>query len=433
MNSKNFFRRTGGAMVALAVFFLLSGPVGGQDASPTPADKIDPHDIEATLAPDKDMIMPGEPLYATLIIKNNSKRTLFMWISDDWIEDKKLKPRNINLAVTAKDGTKLPEFNLDKSRGSGTNEEGQYRPEKMPPGDEFDFRVFAPHWVEFKEPGSYTLAVTAKLVFSIAPRGGLNAPASELLVPTMLYRRPRGLMGNDGRPARVDADDSVIALPVSAVSALVVTPLDQKKMDEITDGLLKTVREGENVNLETREAGRKLLFIPDERAIPWLAHKYEIDDPKTGTGADANLASNRWDSGGKYGGQMDALLALTKFNNDAALETLKKGIATKQTGNDEMWFRMSAAHYLLRSANPGAIPCLLGYIHDPDVSIRNAVLEALDTKVPPEQALPLMQEMEANDPSSQVKSWAKMYVERMSKIEGLKKMGLPTPTPYPER
>ncbi|HWB60588.1 MAG TPA: HEAT repeat domain-containing protein [Chthoniobacteraceae bacterium] len=433
MNVKSFFPPTGIVMAALAVFFWPAAPACAQDASPAPVEKIDPHEIEVTLMPDKDMIMPGEPLYATLAIKNNSKRTLFMWISDDWIDDKKLKPRNLKLTVTSKDGTKLPEFNFEKSRGAGTNEEGQYRPERMPPGDEYDFRVFVPYWAELKQPGSYTLGVSAKLVFSIAPRGALNAPASELLTPTMLYRRPRGLMGRDDRPAVVDADDSAIAVPLSAISALVVAPFDQKKMDDVTDGLLKTVAEGENVNLETREAGKKLLFIDDERAIPWLAHKFEIDDPKTGTGADANLPSNRWDAGGKYGAQMDALLALVKFNNDAALETLKKGIATKQTGNDEMWFRMAAAHYLLQSAHPGAISYLITYIHDPDVSIRNAVLEAMDTRMPSGEALPLVKEMAANDPSDQVRSWAKSYLKRMEEIERLKKLGLPTPTPYPER
>jgi hypothetical protein len=330
---------------ALLASFLIAAP-SSISASPPP-DKVAPGEIEAGLVPDKATIMCGEPLYASFVLKNKSGRDLdvFKWEGVD------LQGNTILGAADGK-GAKVPENIIIVSKWEKMQEDMHFPrtlQRKIPAAGSDTERLFLP-W-RFEQPGVYV--ITARRTLSFSAKG-------------------LGYMGNPGDPA---------GLPVQASATITVVPADKAKMGEVIDGLLKTATHGGG--FELNEADTTLLAMRDERVQPYLQ---ELLD--TGHG--------KW--------QEKAVDALLDFKNESALDRIKKFLQVGPDGS--VWppdaSRAYAAMALSESSYPPAISYLVTLSNDRNAAVRQAVACALDTKVPPAQAAPILRQM-CSDPAVMVR------------------------------
>lgn len=147
----------------------------------------------------------------------------------------------------------------------------------------------------------------------------------------------------------------VPAVPRTASGTLTVKPFDHDAFGKLIDEW------GE------RTAVKMLVHIEDERVIPWLIKASQERD-------DAYCRSS-----------------LAKFNDDRALEEIKRGIDSPKDNKSQ-----EAAANLAGSKHPDAIKILLEHEDHPNEFVRLRVVQAAD-KMPPEVAFPML-ERHFNDP-----------------------------------
>jgi hypothetical protein len=331
-----------------AAFFSLwlAASLFAQEATPAPAPESK---WDATLVPDKAVIMPGEPLYVSLVVKNNSGETRRVLMRDDYAgADDHRGPdggmaRRFTLTAVDKAGVAAPAAPLTRqSRGSivMTGSDVRVNVVNILPGKSKTFRLYLPWRVAFGHPGSYTLTATTSL----------------------------GLYFEKG------------AIPITASAPLEVIPPDKEKMEEALGELEKKAM-SKPPTQDSVEAYEALKLAADDCAALWFGQQ-----AKSGGIADRD----------------NAMYALSDIDSEAALAGLK-GVV-EEGGLDIL--RVRACYCLMRSPQPGAIPYLLTQTQNPDAQVRLAVVEVIRAKVPPEKAIPLLKEM-AEDRDETVSSEAK--------------------------
>ena len=374
-------------------------PVDSVQEKPAPASPVDAKQIEATLVPDKTPIMLGEPVCLTLTLINKTNRELMFGAAPGY-SDGDRPGYGINLSAVEKNGAKVPAFAWYGREPvmfiGGLELQG------MPASGTTTFQVFVPWRVAFEHAGSYTLTATFDAGFFL--------------------------------PGTKDADGNSLTadVPMIVSTNLDVVPADKKKMAALIEDLEKKT----SINLsygDKWEAERKLESITDERVIPWWLRKlndprqwYKIADLKAEVPSGGPIMESAWRSSiadSLVSVRIEALYALSKFNNDEALEALKKTMEVKSVINPVThkpdkealhYLREGAADCLLHSPHPGAIPILLTYHGDPDDDVRHTVVAALGTRVPPVKAIPLLRKM-AGDKAYDVSKDAKQYLDKLTR------------------
>lgn len=342
----------GRASILFAMFLACAVGALANENGALPA-QVDPAQIEVTLVPDQAEICLGEPLHLTFLVKNNSDRNLRLSVGGDY-QNGLGRPDSFTLVVKNEAGAIVPKREAPENMG------GIGFHAKVPALGSYRFRLFVPHWAIIKEPGVYE--ITAKRVLNFY----------------------------------TEADEKFGGFPVEARTHVKVAPEDREKLGQVI-----AAREAKIMapRQEAREEWTELLEMTDERVIPILSKSLEKDD---------------------YSVKFQALSGLAKFNTDEALEGLKTGMAVDQVGNattPELRrqlagnIRHCAAVSLSKSPHPGAFPFLLEQRHDPYSAVRMTVLHAIAEKLDATQALPLLQEMSA-DEEPRVAREAQRYLKR---------------------
>lgn len=332
---------------------------------------VDGYDIQTRLVPDKTTIMLGEPVYISFIVDNRLDQDLDVLVGGDY-RNGLGRPESFTVTVQGEDNRHVPQ--PDAGPGFG----GLLRPEKIPAGGNYAFRLFLPHWATFQEVGNYTMVASRTL--------SLRKHTSEL-----------GNLMEFGTQVQMRAS-----------TKFRVVPLDESKMGNIIDRLgsamFRTfVKESEIEGLDdamvgeyvrkfvnrSTEAFHALDYIQDERAIPYFLKALEPNS---------------------HGLKFSALRGLSKFNNESAFMALRKGLETEGEDNN---IYLAAAWGLIRSPHPEAIPYLLSKRRHPYEGVRMTVLHVLD-EMKPEEAIPILMDM-VNDESERVSTEAKRYLELLSR------------------
>ena len=321
-------------------------------------------DIETSLVPDKKEVMLGEPVYLSYVVKNKSAKDLQVVVGGDY-RNGLGRPDSFTVTVTEDNGAKVPQPKTSESMG------GVVTSQVIPASGSYVFRLFLPHWAVFDHPGSYVIKAQRILKLQLATKG-------------------------DDRFNKGDTDvESEARTPIS------VTLPDTEQMGRLIEDLgAKLLSKGNRH--EAHGPVEVLGAIRDERVIPHWIKALQSDS---------------------YEMKFAALLALSGFNTDLALEGLKQGMKTTgknigRTATADLAeqsadsIRHSAAIGLSRSPHPDALPLLLTHRRDTSYAVRLDVVHALGNKMKAAEAAPLLEEM-SNDANPMVSGEAKRYLQRM--------------------
>ncbi|MBK8937425.1 MAG: HEAT repeat domain-containing protein [Polyangiaceae bacterium] len=220
---------------------------------------------------------------------------------------------------------------------SGPSFGGQSWFADVSPSKSFKVRLFLPSYVRFTGPGrhSYRLKTTW--------------------------------------PVHLTKDSPATDVPVSVETSLEVVPDDSAKLGALIDAVAATASSKDDA---ADEALTKLLAFTDPRVVPQLVKLAASND---------------------YTRRMQATRALGTWNDDRALEAIKKAAASKGTDFDPAQYasdalreqtaqlvRVTAAQALSQSPHPKAWDALLAMRSDPYPSVRLTVLQkaaTLDPKI----------------------------------------------------
>lgn len=239
---------------------------------------------------------------------------------------------------------------------AGYNMGGRVYTAPIPPGEYHDQLLYLPNWGQAEAAGVHTLACSVTLQFS--DREGFDAPRSPLPVT-----------------ARITLD--VLAADHAEMGALIAS--------------LAAQASGE----DRYHVIRMLGSIDDPRVIPHLAEQARSPDPQ------------------------QAIRALTKFNDDAALDAILsalqitgddiQNVTTRALGEQVAAnHRLAAAQALSESVHPGAHGALLSLADHPDDNIRLTVVHALG-RDPGASATEMLEGFQA-DPYPLVAKEARRYL-----------------------
>lgn len=317
--------------------------------------RVDPAQIEVSLEPDQAEICLGDPLHLSFIVKNNSDRNLLLSVGGDY-QNGLGRPDTFTVIVKNEAGATLPKRQAPENMGGIGFEQ------KIPALGSYRFRLFLPHWATVKEPGVYHITAKRILKFS------------------------------------TEANEKFGDVPEEAETKITVAPADREKLGEVIAALGEKILGARNAD---GQEWTDLLEIADDRVVPILLKALEKDE---------------------YSAKFQALDGLARFNTDETLAGLKQGMAVTEVGNattaklrQELAqnIRHCAAVSLSKSPHPGALPFLLAARHDPSYAVRMTALHAIAQKLDREHALPLLQEMAA-DENAQVSGEAKRYLKALS-------------------
>lgn len=326
---------------------------------------VDGHQIEVRLVPDKSTMMLGEPINLSFIVQNHSDQDLQVLVGGDY-RNALGRPNSFTVTVAREDGKRVPQ--PDAGPGFG----GLFGPNKIPAQGNYVFKLFLPHWATFEEVGRYTIVAKRTLQLSKYATG------------------------------RENAEEQATEVQAQASTTIEVVPQDTELMGELISGLGTTMLSRHNT---AEAAASTLSYIPDERVIPYFVKSLETNN---------------------YNLKVSALRALSKFNDEAAFQALKRGmetkrenignVTTKEVANQLVEnIRNTAAGALAKSPHPGAIPFLLSMRNDTSEGVRITVLHVLG-KMKPEEAIPILLEM-SHDRSKIVRDEAKRYLNLLSSKE----------------
>ncbi len=359
--SGNRFNGFRGAWQAMAV--VLAFWVGGVPAR-AEIYEVNGWKLEVSLRFDKPEFMLGEPAWFTFEVRNLSDVDLEVMVGGDY-RNEVGRPDSFKIKFVGADGKPVPQPTVQMHMGGFTG------PQKLAAKGSYDFRLFAPHWATFSEPGIYSVTCARKLDIG---RSGESFKSS----------------GN-----RIISEPTV-PVDAQAKGEVRVVATDLKKFGELIESLGRKIFDGK---WDEQEAAMKTLTsLNDERVVPIL---------------------NKAAASGYTVRMTPALWALGNFKTDEAFEGLKRAMGL--TGKD-IWnatrlevaaqsaqgMRHSAAASLARCKHPEAIPFLLTFWNDDSEAVRITILHVLG-KMDTVESLALLQEM-SHDKSERVSNEAKRYI-----------------------
>ena len=324
-------------------------------------------EIEVSLVPDKTEIMIGEPIYLSFGVHNHSEEDLQLIEGGDY-RNRLGRPESYSITTIREDGKLVPNPDAGQSMG------GQRGPQKIPAKDSFVRKLFLPNWARFEEHGEYL--ITCKRTLNISQY----------------------------TPDRWDENEETFDVDVEVSTKIKVNLPDKKKMVEVIVTLGNAMLGDDYDNSE--RAARALAYVNDEGAIEYLVKAIDTR---------------------RYGLKFTAIGALSKFNNDLALQGLKKAMTTKasdiasatthtvaSTLADNI--RHTAACALAKSKHPEAISLLLSMWRDKAYGVRITVLHALG-RMNSAESLSMLREM-TYDENELVSREAERYLKiRTSKSQ----------------
>jgi hypothetical protein len=140
--------------------FLFYTPAQGQTYS------VNGAPIEVSLLPEKSVIMLGEPIHLSFIVRNLSGTDLLFSDGGDY-RNRLGRPESYDVRAVRSDG-KLVSKPVLFSRG------GLVSGVKAPAGGAATRDLFLPHWAPFEETGIYT--ITCKRTLSFVGSDGFPGP-----------------------------------------------------------------------------------------------------------------------------------------------------------------------------------------------------------------------------------------------------------------
>lgn len=327
------FRVVALSALILTTSFVLYAPAQGQTYS------VNGAPIEISLAPEKTVIMLGEPIHLSFIVRNLSGTDLRFSEGGDY-RNRLGRPESYDVRAVGSDGKLVPRpENLTTMGGIVGGVE-------VPAGGAATRQLFLPHWALFEETGIYT--ITCKR--------------------TLDFLGPEGL-------------GSVrISVPAQTSARIAVVESNHGKMGEIIDRVGVEILDEDYE--KARRAWQSLDYFNDERAVPHLVKAIIFGD--------ADLAQT-------------VLRSLGKYSNDKAIEGIKMGMKTspvemRRAGNWNIAVsmaasvRLAAAMALTESKHPDSIPLLLSMREDSSWAVRLSVVHALGRLGTPE-AIEILKEM----------------------------------------
>lgn len=319
--------------------------------------------LRATLVPHVTQIMVGEPAYVTHRLFNNGETPL------QFREGGNQRNRlgrfdDYNLQIIREDGTALPA--VDSSPNFG----GMSWIPTVSDAESFSHELFLPNWVEFLEPGIYTIH---------SERTYATRPAAD-----------------DSWPGDVGAK-----LQVSAQTQIKVIATDNKAMGDLIAKLGREMFSNGESDSRT-QAWTKMGAIADPRVIP---HYQKA------------IATRQYDL------IFSGLIALSNFNDDTALKSIESAI--KLRGPDLVGdfarpelaessatnIRNGVANSLSTSPHPRAFALLLTMSTDSSDSVRLSVLHAIARKRPKDARKRIT--AFTKDTSEMVRNEAKRYLAEL--------------------
>jgi hypothetical protein len=349
------FRIVSFSALALTTLFLFYAPVYGQTYS------VNGALIEVSLQPDKAVIMLGEPIHLSFIVRNLSDTDLIFSEGGDY-RNRLGRPESYDVRAVRSDGKPVSKPEIQLSMG------GLVGGVKAPAGRAATRDLFLPHWAPFEETGIYT--ITCRKTLNFVGSGGFLGPGG-------------------------------IPVPVETSAQIEVVESNHEKMGEIIEKL------GAEMLGDDKEKARLALqsldYINDDRAVPYLVKAINPGD---------------------YILTLSSLRALSKYNTDSAIEGIKKGMRVSHEEVREAGdmstavsmaetIRLAAANALAESKHPEAIPLLLSMRKDSYAPIRLTVVQTLGVLKTPE-AITILQEM-SKDENEEVRREADRYLSSKEK------------------
>ncbi|HWB59299.1 MAG TPA: HEAT repeat domain-containing protein [Chthoniobacteraceae bacterium] len=366
-----------------------AAPLRAADKATPAKNSIDQKQIEVALIPEKETILPGEPIFVTFVVRNKTGQELGVYLGDGFYYDSPINPGSyFNFKITDADGKKVP---VIQGHGPGISVSSDPVLCKFSKEGEYQTPLFLPVWVKLDKPGVYTITVTKTVSIS-------------------------RLIAGEKLPF-FDDEKALMTKDMTATAMVKVLPDNPQQMGELIDALgAKAVadasgtvlkQEDKDMNEQDRERGglkadyalgkvRKLAEIHDERTIPWLQR----------------LAIESAD----YSARRTALETLAKNDSDAAFNALKAALETpadKIGTGVQPWgdpktpapsvaeaFRAEVIWAICLSKNPAAVEFGLTFRHDPDLAVRRWVETMALLRLKPEEALPVLLEFEKDSNES---------------------------------
>jgi len=346
-------------MIAVNLILLGATLAGAPATEPVGKEfKVGSAELNVSLLPDKPEIMVGEPVYLSFQVKNRSDQDL-QSIQFGYPRSEMNKSICYDLTVRDVNGKAL------RLVDGGWDFGGPIGPWKIPAKGTWVRRLFLPEWVKVTAASDYTIA--CKTTLKVSPY----------------------------TPGRWDDKEKTTDLDVEVQAKLRVVPQDHQKMGVLIDRLGSALFAKNGIVSE--EASRSLSYIEDDRVIPFFNKAMETKD---------------------YELKFAASNALAKFNSDAALAGLKKGMTTQAADFDfgagpapalASNIRIGAAQALSRSPHPDAKRLLLSFWEDPDKGVRQEVVQALGKMNSPE-SLEMLTKM-SHDPDKIAREEASRYLK----------------------
>ena len=300
--------------------------------------------VSVSLRFPKSEIMLGEPTHFEYVVHNHSAVDLSVDSGGDYRGSR--RPTSFTVRAVRIDGD--TETTIYETPGTG-DMGGMVGPHKMTAdGGEYAFDLCLPCWLDLNEPGEYRIDVARSLNLSQA----------------MEMWRPM-------------ASSTVLRV---ASGTLTVKPVDEDAFGKMIDawGGQALVKDESSYQKFDR-----LEHIKDKRVIPWLLKLKEGDD------------------------NYYALEALTKFDDDAALERIARDIDSPEENKS-----FSSARLLAKSKHPEAINILLKHQDHENHLVRQMIVLAA-AKMERETALQLLRKYR-DDPNEYVSGPAKQVYEKLA-------------------
>jgi HEAT repeats len=318
--------------------------------------------IEVSLAPEKSVIMLGEPIHLSFIVRNLSGTDLCFSEGGDY-RNRLGRPESYDVRAVRSDGNQVIKqiFMLGMAGVVGAVE--------VPVGGAATRHLFLPHWAPFVKTGIYTITCKRTLEFLDLDAEGFHSNGISVTVQTSVQ--------------------------------IEVVESNHEKMGEIIEKLgAEMLAEDEE---KARLAALSLNYINDERAVPYFVKAID-------SGANSLVCSS--------------LRSLSKYSADSAIEGIKKGMKAspkemRRAGNSQSAIsmaesvRLSAAIALKDSKHPDAIPLLLSMRKDSYWGVRLTVVHALCESGTPE-AMEILQDM-SKDENKDVSQEAIRYLSAKEK------------------
>jgi len=168
----------------LTTSFLLYAPAQGQTYSANGAP------IEVSLLPEKSVIMLGEPIHLSFIVRNLSGTDLHFSEGGDY-RNRLGRPESYDVRAVRSDGKQVPKPEILIGMG------GLIGGVEVPASGAATRHLFLPHWAPFEETGIYTITCKRTLDF-LGPEGllsvGISVPV-EMSVQIKVVESNREKMG----------------------------------------------------------------------------------------------------------------------------------------------------------------------------------------------------------------------------------------------